>query len=211
MNDFYGIAPCDQFFESWYEAEENRRLSRELMKEEVKTEMRKNARLEVMRKKSLLKEEEAERKRALYEMVEIRDDGRVVAVTRNLRITAEPRVLTNVRHPKFLILRNLACEREFAYEFGGKIGDEERQVLIHPEKMMNGNYLLGRLARIGGNIFAPPGKEKPYAIRLFSLLAKGGTEVWLPERAGWNMGPDGTFFFTGEEEQTWEKVAAELF
>ena len=116
--------------------------------------------------RSLQKEEEEERKRAICEELQIAESGELHIVTKNLQIGAKPRIVTNMTHPVLFVLKRAKCKSEKIFEIRCRVSGEETAIFLNPEKIVSGTYLINKFASIGVVFLNSTVSEKKLAIQL---------------------------------------------
>ncbi|MCF2554407.1 hypothetical protein [Faecalicatena contorta] len=157
--------------------------------------------------KSLLREEESERKKARVDVLRISENGEVISETKNLRIKSEARRNFNFQFPEIIILKHLENQSEKLFLFYFEINGSESYFILEPVRCSSGSYLLRKINGNGGEVFAPNlAMKKDLARQLITLCVKQSTnKIWLPDKRGWIEGKDGKItFFNGK--WTWEEA-----
>lgn len=176
----------------------------ELRMAALKAEIKEDAKLNAYAKKRRLKEEDEERRRGLHEDIEVTQEGKIQAITRNLSVAAEPRSIINMQKPSITVLKRLADPTEQIYLLNCVTNGCEKKIFLDTEKSGNGSYLVKKLGSAGVcfkvNKIA---ESKVLAVKLLCVLLDFAREEFLSDCVGWYMMPGGHPKFTGEEEKTW--------
>ncbi len=180
---------------------------REIQKAAAKEAAKETVRIQSMKIKNQLREQEKERKKAVGEALQIMENGELQIITENLSVQAIPRRVTNMRDPKLTVLKRMADEAEQIYYVRCFVGERGEEVFLEKNQAGTGSYVLRKFASAGIRFFKGTAEAKKFAVQLISILrGECKEEKLLPEREGWIKMPDGQFQFIGEEGLTWEKV-----
>lgn len=149
------------------------------------------AEVQAMYERSNVREMITEKKKAVWDEVVITSDGKVEVITRNLSTNIFPRKFTNIRSPELILIVRINNPTDFLYLFRCQIADMEeyqKEVVIDPERIITGNYLLRKFASIGGQIYARSPQNKSFACQLLAALLRKKTRkfIFLRIMAGWN-------------------------
>ena len=156
-----------------------------------------------------MREAEAERKRAIYEEVELTDFGEIRLVTRNLSVEARPREISNARIRSFMIFQRQKNPVEQICALSVIVGNEQKTVFLSAERAGKEAYLLQRLRSVGIFFKTQKAKQGEIAVQLWGrLLEQADKPVVLPDEAGWSKASDGEWHFVEKEELTWTKITA---
>lgn len=178
-----------------------------IAEEDYKQERRLQRNISYLQQKSIIAEEERERKKAQCDFLSIDDNGNIRMQTTNLRINVNARRVANFSHPEITIFERLKNENEKIYLFSCNILDDLRYVMFDYTKCGSSTYILKKCAAIGAEIFAPTlAIKKRYALQMLALLLqKPNARIKLPDRRGWYIDENGKLqFFQGR--WTWEEA-----
>lgn len=165
--------------------------------------------IEAMKQKMVLKEQYAEKKRALVEVLEVDNSGEVVLITKNVSFDSIPRKVTNLKTPKIMIYRSLSDpEIEYAYMLYGKIAERNVNIWLSPKKIAKGNYLEGKLLNAGVIFEIQKQNRLKQILSIFigKLIDQCEGELFLPDMPGWYQEPNGRINFIREGGLTWSRV-----
>lgn len=158
-------------------------------------------------RKQILKMEQKEFEKGIYEEVLVGANGEIQLVTRNAAINPKAREVTNMANPKLTIFVRGENADEEIFCLNCEVGGEERRIFLRPEKMATGGYLLRKFSSRGIYFKLSTARAKDVAIQLICKLLEGETKkVVLPEKCGWYKTSEGTFRFVEEGELTWKKA-----
>lgn len=175
--------------------------------DDYKQEHRLQRKLQFMQQKSLMAEEERERKKSQCDLLSIDESGIIRVQTTNLRINADARRVANFSHPEILVFERLKNDAEKIYLFCCNIQGDIRYALFDYTKCGSPTYIIKKIAAIGAEIFAPTlAEKKKYVLQLVTLLIQNAERrEKLPDRRGWYTDENGELhFFQGR--WTWEEV-----
>lgn len=192
---------------NWMQVEQSK-VQLRVCEDDVKQQNRMRWQLEKLKAKSLIKEEERERKKSQYDVISVTNDGKLYIETENLLIHTEARKMANFEHPEIIVFRQVQNPERELFQFMCDINSNLKTIFFAAEECGSANYLLKRLSSIGAEIFAPTlAMKKKYALQLFSLLFSNTKEEYmLPERRGWYLDLQGKLvFFQGK--WSWEEAA----
>ena len=147
-----------------------------------------------------------ENKKAVYESIEVYQDGSVVTTTQNLWIDSRPKEISNMRFPELFIAARSSNLNEKVFVLTCKVAGIELIVYLNPERVGSGTYILGKLAAVGIDIWAPSTKVKEYARRLITMLVQNGKDSIIPDELGWMKTENGEFTFVEEGRMTWQMI-----
>ncbi len=171
-------------------------------------EVAKNAvRLEAQTLREERKEAEKERKRAIFQEIEILESGEIGVITRNLRIEAIPRKITNMTNPQLKIFKRAEDLDQTVYCINCQVGNREIEVFLNVDMAGNSSYLLRKLNSVGIVFEAKMSTAKMLIQQLMSILIYNCQSVKiLPDEPGWLRNSDGKFEFFGEGDLTWNRA-----
>lgn len=180
---------------------------REIQKMAAKTVAVENVRIQSMKIKNQIREQEKERKKAVGEKLQILENGELQIVSENLSVQAIPRHVTNMRSPKLTILKRISDEDEQIYLVQCFVGERRENVFLQKNLVGTASYVLRKFGSAGIYFKMETPKAKKFAVQLMSILREiCKDEKTLPEREGWMKMPDGQFQYIGKGDLTWEKV-----
>lgn len=158
--------------------------------------------------RKMQKEEEEERKKAIYEELRIMESGELRIITKNLRIETKPRIVTNMICPSLIVLRRAINNHEKIYKLCCRVAQNEREIFLESNSVGSGTYLVRKFASEGIIFFLPKtASQKKIALQLIAILLKNSRdEKVLPEVEGWMKKTDGTYVFVERREETWGYV-----
>ena len=172
-----------------------------------KQKNRQALRIQFERQKNLVRENERELKKSQTEVIAINEQGVVEVQTQNLRIDANPRIVTNFFFPQIAVFRRLKNPSQEIYIFYADFNQKIKYGFLDPEKCGSGTYILKKLAKIGCQIFAPTlAMKKTYATQMITLLITQMKDNFVvPDRREWYIDESGEIkFFEGK--WTWEEL-----
>lgn len=161
-----------------------------------------------LQQKSLLAEEERERKKSQCDLLSVDESGNIRIQTTNLRINANARKVANFTNPEITILERLENEMEKLYLFNCNMSDDDlRYAMLDYTKCGSPTYVLKKWAAIGAEILAPTlAVKKQYALQLLALLIHNSNRrIKLPDRRGWYVDENDEIKFF-QERWTWEEA-----
>lgn len=181
---------------------------REIQRTGEKEVVKQNVRLNAWSEKEKMKEVLAERKRGVFEEIEITPEGNPQIITRNLAIPACPRRFVNMQSPSITILKRLADKAEQIYLLECISGTQKKRLFLDKEKAGNGSYLVGKLGSEGICFMTnKAAKSKVLAQQLLAaLLVHSPREKFLPDNGGYYETPDGSLKYAGKDDLTWNVV-----
>lgn len=158
--------------------------------------------------KRWLKEYEDELRKNRYEELSITAEGNIVATLQNLCDKPSTRIITNMRNPTLTRLIHLEQPEECAFQLKADTQNSAIWIYLDSNNIGNPNYLLKKFTAHGilflSNNLA---QQKMYSRILICFLLAQGLEIdFIPENPGWAYLPDSGFYFTDEEEITWNKI-----
>lgn len=157
--------------------------------------------------RSLQKEEDQERKKAQYNELQVTDTGQIQLITRNLRIEANPRSVTDLTNPSITILTRAKNIDEKIFLFTGYVGKDKKEIYLDAKKIGSGSYLIKKFVSKGVTFKLSITMQKMFAIQLICVLLNNySVEKLLPEMPGWMRWPDGRYTFVEQEDLTWEYI-----
>lgn len=170
----------------------------------IRATERENIRLEGAQKRSLQREEEKERERAIFQEIQLGENGELRVVTKNLRVDSTPRQVANMTWPLLTVLRRARDISEKIFEVQCQVAAREQSIFLDAERVGSGTYLLKKFASIGVVFLNSTVSEKKLAIQLVALLFRvSRDEKLMPEMVGWMKKKEGTYVFVEEEKDTW--------
>lgn len=156
-----------------------------------------------------LREEAKEKARAVVEVLDVDDNGRLFVISKNTTVAAKPRGITNMSRPEIIIIRCTNPLKPACYKLTCKIADKKACLFLASEKVGKGNYLLNKLISAGIYFEIQHNKIKPLMLQLLGkLIVTCDVEELVPETEGWVRLPDGRYRFYSEEDLTWKKITA---
>lgn len=180
---------------------------REIAKAEAKARAVENVRLAGFYQRQMMKEQEVERRKNVYEEIVITSEGEIQIITRNLQIATNPREISNMKKPKLIIFMRMADETEKIFQIKFVLGMEEKQIFLAENLSGNGAYLLRKFASAGVYFKVSSSDSKKIVIQMLcKLLEKCEEKQFLPEKSGWYKMPNGQFHFWEEDMLTWKVV-----
>ena len=192
-------------YPDWRREEEFREVQMAIAKATALEEVR----LYGQARRQKMREAEAERKRAIFEEIEVMPSGDVQIITRNLSLGVKPRKLTNARKFVLRIFERQKNPAERIFKISAVVGGREREVFFKEERAGRANYLIQKFGAVGISFYAKPGKLNGVVLQLLSVLLERAEEpVILPDEPGWNKKSDGEWHFVEKEEATWTKLRA---
>ena len=199
----------EQNLEWQREQAEIRRDWREIEKTRAKAQITEAIRIEGQEVRRWRKEAADERRRAIYETVQITLSGDIQAVTRNLSVDTIPRLITSMRSPQLQKYIRETDRRQQVFSLSCVVADQQVRIFLTKEQIGNPGYLLKRLASEGITFFGAPAKCKIWIRDLLSQLISTAREWVIPDRPGWIKREDG-FTFIDVDKLTWEAIEGEL-
>lgn len=170
----------------------------------IRATEKEKVRLASVQKRSLQREEEKERERAISEEIQLTENGELRVVTKNLRVDPIPRQVANITWPSLTVLRRARDISEKIFEVQCQVAAQENSIFLDSERVGSGRYLLNKFASIGVVFLSSTVSEKKLAIQLVSLLLRvSRDEKLMPEMVGWMKKKEGTYVFVEGEEDTW--------
>lgn len=191
------------------EQAEIRRDRREIEKTRAKAQITEAIRIEGQEVRRWRKEVADERKRGIYETVQITSSGDIQAVTRNLSVDTIPRLITSMRSPQLQKYIRETDHRQQVFSLSCVVADHQVRIFLAKDQIGNAGYLLKRLASEGITFFGAPAKCKIWIRDLLSQLISTARESVIPDRPGW-IKREGTFAFVDVDKLTWEVIGREL-
>lgn len=180
---------------------------RDVQKSIAKAQALEDIRLKGLADRQLLRQLEAERKRATFDELTITPEGHVQLITRNLTVDARPRSLTNMKAPCVVILRRLADSSDEIFLYKCIVNNLPRKLFLDPHKAGKGSYLLRNFALIGGYFQLPQTKAKDLSVQLLAfLIASDSKEQILPDEEGYVEMPGKGLIYVGKDDLTWKKA-----
>lgn len=174
----------------------------------VRTIEKEKIRLAAAQMRSLQKEEEKELKKTLYEEIQMLENGELCVVTKNLRVEAIPRKVTNMTWPSLTVLRRAINSHEKIFEIHCQVAQKDCRLFLESNSVGSGTYLIRKFASVGVTfLLQTTALQKKFATQLIAVLLKNRKgEKMLPEMVGWMKKGDGTYVFIEKREETWEYV-----
>lgn len=187
------------------EQSEIRRDMREIEKVRLKSEIAENIRIQAQQIRRENKERADERKRGMYETVEITQSGEVRVVTKNLSVPTIPRIISNIQNPKGEIIIRYTNPLQKVFLLSCRIGEEESNTYFKGDEIGNGTYVLKRMNASGINIWGESlAKKKKFAVELLNVLFCQAQRSNVADSPGWIKTKEGSFLFVEENALTWE-------
>lgn len=157
-------------------------------------------------------EVEREVRKAQCEVIEISEDGKVIARTQNLRINAVPRAITNVLNPEMIKLVNASDPFEFVWMFVGLVNSEWKQVFLAPGRIDSASYLSKKMSGLGIEFYAHTYMDEKWMMRKFArkLIRESSRFKWIPENIGWYVDEDQSTKFYMRGDLTWSYVIEKI-
>lgn len=173
----------------------------------VKAQIVEAARVEGYEKRLRLREEAKERARAIVEVMEVDDTGRLLVVSKNTTIAAKPRSITNMSRPEITIIRCTNPVAPLCYKLTCEVADKKTCMFLASEKIGKGNYLINKFVSVGIYFEIQQSKINPLLLQLLGRLIENCTaEELVPETDGWIKLANGQYRFFSEEDMTWIKI-----
>ena len=193
------------------ESEKMRDAQREIWKAAAKTEAVEQTRLNYAAAKVRIKEEEAERKKRIYEQIEIDKEGNITVVTKNLAFLPQKRRLCNMKAPVLQKLIRLKEQDESAYFLTCVIGNTLTEIFFADAQIGDAAYVLRKIRGAGGMFYGETQATcKKYAIELVTGLLPNAKSVLVPDAPGWMRLSTGEFIFVEEGDLTWKNVKKKI-
>lgn len=191
------------------EQAEMRQDCREIEKTRMKAEVTENIRIRGQEARCLIKEAAAERKRCIYEIMEIASNGDIQEVTKNLAVPTIPRKVTNMRFPKVIVFVRQNKPQDQIVCLTCVIERRKASIYLKKTQVVNANYLLRRLTAEGVILYKSTPKAKKRLCDLLAALISQAEQSEVATCPGW-IRENGKFRFVEEEELTWEVVEGAL-
>lgn len=186
------------------EQEEVRRDMREIDKARIKAEITENIRIRAQEVRRANKERADERKRGLYETIELTSTGEIRVITKNLSVPTIPREITNMRNPQGEIFRRSNNPNERVFRLVCNVGEQTVHTYFKCESIGSGTYVLKRMAAKGISIWANTPKAKKYAVDILVKLIREAHVYQVADSPGWVKSGKDHFSFVSEDSITWE-------
>lgn len=180
--------------------------NRELVRENARAEIREASKARTQERSLIIREEAEERKRGQYESLSVNHEGKVIIETKSSQMKFEPRNLTNMRFPQIFVAARASCPDDCVFVLDTIVAESRIYVFLDPKKVSSGNYLLGKLATSGIDIFAPSARAKDYARKILAHLMQDRNRQLIPDEPGWTEWENGKYVFVEEEDLTWQKI-----
>lgn len=196
-------------YEKWREKQELDFYEdrREIEKTRAKAVVKEQVKMQAQECREARKEQEDERKKSVYEEVQVLQSGELQIVTKNLRIDAIPRKVTNMENPRVIMLRRMRNGDDELIMVKCNVKDSDIKIFMAPSMIGSGSYVLKKFAAKGIDFSMPTAKAKRLATCLVIQLSAEPERIqWLPEHAGWVQNLEGNFEFFGKEQLTWQKA-----
>lgn len=177
---------------------------REIEKTRAKACAVEEVKVEAQKIRLMNKEVADERKRSLYETVEISPDGVIQVVTKNLSIPSRPRDIISMRKPIAKVYRRKVHPEHGIMRIEAMVEEQEQAVYVKLSDLGNGTHLLKLFASKGITVYADQAKAKRYVVDLVTQLARNAESFWVYDSSGWVKLENGEFMFVDEGEITWE-------
>lgn len=220
--------PFDIYQQQQYVAEQQMKLQTEYQKEVLRAELedmkdtkklqrreayeehRLRLREEYNKRRSLEREAERERKRSIYEELEIDKSGKITLVTRNLAVQTVHREVTNITLPEIVILARIQDPDERVFKFRCKIGDRPISMFLDGNKLSNGAYIIRKFLENGIRFRVPERRFKEVVRQLLAKLFEEEPQTrYLADKPGW-VRCKGKWFFIEEGALTWEDLKRKI-
>lgn len=193
----------------WYQQRENEKMreaQREIWKAVAKAEAIEQTRLNFAAAKLRMKEEEAERKKQIFEQIGIDEYGNITVITKNLTISPKKRSLCNMKSPELTKLVRVKAQEDCIFCMSCLVNEKWKKIYLAEEKLGNGGYILKKITSAGGIFYLEKQSAcKRFAVDLISGLLPGAKEVFVPDTPGWMKLPSGKFKFV-EEDLSWKWI-----
>lgn len=177
---------------------------REVEKARAKAIAREQVKMQAREYREVQMEQDAERKKTVHEEIQILQNGKLQIVTKNLRVSTEPREVTNMEAPRLILLKRRSNESDTVLLLKFKLNGCDSEVFFNPDMIGSGTYLLKKFASQGVRFYLPMAKKKAFLIEFVSMLIEDSSEEhWLADNVGWVKDSEGHFEFVGEEDLTW--------
>lgn len=194
----------------WYQQRENEKMreaQREIWKAAAKAEAIEQTRLNFAAAKLRMKEEEAERKKQIFEQIGIDEEGNITLITKNLTISPKKRSLCNMKSPALTKLVRVKAQEDCIFCMSCLVNEKWEKIYLAEEKLGNGGYILKKITSAGGIFYLEKQSAcKRFAVDLISILLLGAKEVFVPDTPGWMKLPSGKFKFVEEEDLSWKWI-----
>lgn len=164
--------------------------------------------LDKIQQKNRIKENEAERKKRIYEQVAIGTGGILTIKTLNTYDMSLDRVFSNFRKPCLIELRSFSNEHEKMYSLQFYIKENQIEIILDGIKIGNRNYFIRKLTAEGAVIYGEKDEVvKRYAQKLWLFLRdECSQQMWIPDNHGWYVDENGNLSFWKEEQTTWTEA-----
>lgn len=199
----------ENFFQWQREQEEMRQDFREVGKTHAKAIVTENIRIQGLEARCLIKEAAAERRRGIYETLEIGSNGDIQEVTKNLAVPTIPRKVTNMRFPEVKVFIRQNKPQDQIVCLICEIEGRKAYIYLKKPQVGNANYLLRRLTAEGVILYKSAPKAKKKLCDLLAGLISHAEQVGVADCPGW-INENGQFRFVEEEELTWEVIEEAL-
>ena len=180
---------------------------REVKKARAKAIVKEQVKMQAREYREVQKEQEAERKKAVHEEIQILQNGKLQIITKNLRGDAMPRMVTNMEAPHLILLKRRKDESDTVLQLKFKIDGRDDEVFLNPDLIGSGTYLLKKFVAKGVRCYLPGVKKKLFLMEFLSMMIEDMSEErWLADNSGWIKKFNGHFVFVGEGDLTWKKA-----
>lgn len=138
----------------------------------------------------------------LYDEISI-ENGEVSLSTRNSAFDKSTRKVCNFVLPALTrLVSSEGDEGILVLSFW--LNNHEKKLWLKESKLSNNKYFLARIRTAGGEIFAKTNtKAEQMAASLMSKLMQNCEKEIIPAHGGWNLTPDGVFYFVEKGDVTW--------
>lgn len=154
--------------------------------------------------------EHEEKKRAIFQQVQISTNGQIFVTTKNLSPNIGPRELTNMHSPRLIEFSSLRDEDNIIWCVCCQVGEKPKSIFLNAKKTGMESYLVQQF-QAQGVIFYVKQREKGQMIHqiLAQLMRTNFERKVLPEYPGW-VRVHGQWSFYKEDQLTWNVAAKKI-
>lgn len=187
--------------EEWYQ--DSRSIQREVKKAYDREQAKLWGRAEREKQKLAFEEQ----RKAIYDLAILGDEGIPYLETQNLAVSSVRRRLGNFTNLRLTRYKNAKDKMKTILELNFFVEGREKTVVLNPERLECGGYLLRKLGMTGVQIYEKNVVAKVHFIQLISqLLLKNETAVLVPEQLGWFEFETGKFKKVKEGDLLWKDL-----
>lgn len=186
------------------EAQENMRA---IQRKAAEKKIEHDSKLDLEIQKVYLDDAKRELRRSQYSELLMNQEGRFVAVTRNLLIPSKERAALNLQAP--VLERCLSYKGKGGiYKLMVTIDQTKQELYLNQRKCGNVKYLLEKISVIGGTVYGKKSQVESYIQQFwhYCLAHCVAEPVYYPDDYGWNLTGKDEVVFVREGDVLWKDL-----